>query len=193
MEWDFKNWRCAYPQNQASWRQAIASLKMQTEHARSQWPTIRVVFSRTMFKPTYGTFGCPCCATEAHFWHYNNLLRQRELNWPSGGGEGGGDGGGSGSGGGGLKGGARGGAKGGTGPVAENGVCSGIHVLDMQRMMLCNDSVGTCVSKTTSAAAVALPGFFSQPQFMPQAARSFGKPRPISQFGCAGRPDIGLL
>ena len=202
MEWDFKNWRCAYPQSQTSWRQAIASLKMQAEHARRQWPSIRVVFSRTMFKPTYGTFGCPCCAIEEHFWHYNNLLRQRELNWPSGGGEGGGDGRGGGSGGG--KGGdgegsamrrsaRRGGAKGGTGPVAvDNGVCSGIHVLDMQRMMLCNDSVGTCVENTVAqplAAAVALRVLPSPP------VHASGCPEPgpasapiLCRLGCAGQP-----
>ena len=177
MEWDFKNWGCAYPQSQTSWQRAIASLKMQAEHARRQWPSIRVVFSRTMFKPTYGTFGCPCCAIEAHFWHYNHLLRQRELNWPSGSGEGGGDGGGGGGSGGGKAGDGegsamrrsarRGGAKGGTGPVAvDNGVCSGIHVLDMQRMMPCNDSVGTCVENNAAqplAAAVALRILFSPP------------------------------
>ena len=199
MEWDFKNWRCAYPQSQTSWRRAITSLKMQTEHARRQWPSIRVVFSRTMFKPTYGTFGCPCCAIEEHFWHYNNLLRQRELNWPSGGREGVGDGGGGGSGGG--KGGdgegsamrrsaRRGGAKGGTGPVAvDNGVCSGIHVLDMQRMMLCNDSVGTLVSKTTwpslrprlwLSGCLRLPG-------APDASGSLGA-NSLPVIGCAGRP-----
>jgi hypothetical protein len=192
MEWDFKNWRCAYPQSQTSWRRAIASLKMQAEHARRQWPSIRVVFSRTMFKPTYGTFGCPCCAIEAHFWHYNHLLRQRELNWPSGGGEGGGDGGGGGGSGGGKAGdGAgsamrrsarRGGAKGVTGPVAvDNGVCSGIHVLDMQRMMLCNDSVGTCVENNATHSLWPRlwlsGGFFSHPQIMPQAAWRFGQPR----------------
>jgi hypothetical protein len=113
VEWDFKNWRCAFPQTQASWRRAIALLKMQAAHARRQWPSIRAVFSRTMFKPTYGTFGCACCASEADFWHYNHLLRQRELAWPP-----------------------------------DGGACAGIHVLDLQRMLPCNDSVGTCSSRT---------------------------------------------
>ena len=30
-----------------------------------------------MFQPTYGTFGCPCCANETHFFHLNSLLRRQ--------------------------------------------------------------------------------------------------------------------
>ena len=140
MEWDFKNWRCQYPKTQAEWRAPVATLKMQVEHARRQWPTIRVVFSRTMFQPTYGTFGCACCAVEAHFWHYNHLLRNRELNWPGGAGTGNAarrEG----------SGGVRSAAQG-AGGSSNDGVCAGIHVLDMQRMMLCNNSVGSCSSRT---------------------------------------------
>ena len=32
--------------------------------------------------------------------------------------------------------------------MGDGGVCAGIHVLDMQRMMLCNNSVGSCSSRT---------------------------------------------
>ena len=116
MEWDFKNWRCNYPNTRSEWKLPVALLQMQATAARKAWPSIRVVFSRTMFQPTYGTFGCPCCANENHFWHYNHLLRA-------------------------------------TPPITEGGsggdaVCDSIHALDMQRMTLCNNSVGSCSSRT---------------------------------------------
>ena len=65
MEWDFKNWRCAYPQSQTSWRWAIASLKMQTEHARRQCVAIH---SRRLLAHY----------VQAHLWHlWLPLLRDR--------------------------------------------------------------------------------------------------------------------
>ena len=45
-------------------------------------------------------------------------------------------------------------------------MCSGIHVLDMQRMMPCNDSVGTCVENNVWLSLrpwLWLSGFFSHP------------------------------
>ena len=133
MEWDFKNWRCAYPKSRAEWRLPLSLLHMQAHHARLVWPTsLRAVFSRTMFTPTYGQFGCPCCANESHFHHYNHLLRQaaspdvsaayfrsavdqsEDLSFAAG----------------------------------RAATCTPMHVLDMQRMMLCNNTVGSCSGRS---------------------------------------------
>ena len=127
MEWDFKNWRCNFPTTRAEWKVPVAALQMQVQAARAQWPSIRAVFSRTMFQPTYGTFGCSCCANENHFWHYNHLLRQA---------------------------GKVGGSNGGSttsmagGSASRPGLCDSIHTFDLQRIMLCNNSVGSCSSRT---------------------------------------------
>ena len=85
---------------------------------------VRAVFARTMFKPTYGSFGCACCANETHFHHYNGLLRR--LGRAGGGGADGGSAG------------------------ARPAACAPnrIHALDLQWMMHCNDSVGSCSSRT---------------------------------------------
>jgi len=120
----------------------------QVRTARERWRSIRAVFTRTMFKPTYGTFGCACCANESHFFHFNNLLRRQAVHVHQGieatletlpptttptvdasGASGGGD------------------AAAATG-ASRLGACEPMHVLDLQRMMLCNNSVGTCSSRT---------------------------------------------
>ena len=141
MEWDFKTWRCAYPQTAAEWREPLRVLRMQTAAARTAWrASLRGVFVRTMFAPTYGTFGCACCAKEAQFWHYNDLLRggvraalhNQMLEVNAVGARSDGD------------------QPGGSGSrsAAAAGTCERIHVLDLQRMMLCNNSVGSCSSRT---------------------------------------------
>lgn len=112
----------------------------------------------------YGTFGCECCARESHFWHFNHLLRMAAQNEePLGSnhsrprprvhlpgtasplsvagaaylssdtvitGE--------------LE----------AGPRLDEGLhhsvdpCFTIHVQDLQRMMLCNNSVGSCSGRS---------------------------------------------
>lgn len=124
-EWDFKNWRCAYPQNDYDWQRVLQLLNMQARAARTFWPSIRSLFTRTIFKPTYGTFGCSCCAKEADFYHMNNLLR--------------------------LNGHANVSSNATTAdlPASEaRSVCERVHVLDLQRMMKCNDTHGTCSGRS---------------------------------------------
>jgi hypothetical protein len=130
IEWDFRNWRCDYPRPTCTteWREPIATLEMQARAARRALPSVKAVFVRTVFKPTTGGFGCDCCAKEAAFLHYNELLRQNA--------------------------GRRGwwgdvrGVAGGDNNATATASCEGIHVLDLQRMMLCNESVGSCAGKT---------------------------------------------
>lgn len=141
IEWDFKHWRCLFPRNDDDWREPVRMLQMQAAAARAAWPSLRAIFVRTMFKPTSGIFDCECCAHERDFEHYNDLLRQNAR-------------------------GAQQPARSSTfAPHSEsqqgNGVwlqpaesssstspCERIHTLDLQRMMLCNETVGTCSSQT---------------------------------------------
>jgi hypothetical protein len=115
IEWDFKNWRCLYPHTSGEWSEPLRILRMQIGAMRAEWPGVRAVFARTMFKPTSGNFDCECCAKEADFFRYNDLLRA----WNT----------------------ARAGAD-------DDQECERVHVLDLQRMMPCNDSVGTCSGRT---------------------------------------------
>ena len=131
IEWDFKHWRCLFPDTRDEWRATLAFLAVQNREARRRWPSVRATFVRTMFRPTYGTFGCSCCANESHFWHFNHLLRRVSR---GGGGKGVGI---SGNGGG-----------GGGGDASDECAPSKVYTLDLQRMMLCNNSVGTCSSRS---------------------------------------------
>jgi len=149
MEWEMKNWRCDFPKSRAEWQLPLASLYMQLRHARQVWARpgdVRAVFTRTMFTPTYGTFGCPCCANESHFNHFNHLLRQAGRlevaaaydpqlagRSSSGGSGGGGDSSGSGS--------VR-------GAAGREAACGPMHVLDLRRLMLCNNTCGSCSSRS---------------------------------------------
>lgn len=140
VEWDFRNWRCDYPRPTCTteWHEPIATLEMQAAEVRRAWPSVKAVFVRTVFKPTTGGFGCDCCAKEAAFFRYNDLLRDnarldRSGSWqrlahsdsaaPAG---------------------SVAAASAGERPSS----CERIHVLDLQRMMLCNESVGSCSSHT---------------------------------------------
>ena len=70
----------------------------------------------------------------------------------------------------------------------------------MEPLTIAAALIGCAISKVTPyvansaarASASWLSGGVSQRQSMPQAARSFGQPRPISRLGRAGRP-IGLF
>ena len=164
IEWDFRNWHCDYPRPTCAfeWREPISTLEMQAAAVRRAWPTVRAVFVRTVFKPTTGGFGCDCCAREAAFLHYNELLRRnargpirggldvstpdeaRDVEALLRGSDGGRDDG-------------RDGASGAAvlrtldepgGRSTQDEPCNRIHVLDLQRMMLCNESVGSCSSHT---------------------------------------------
>ena len=142
MEWDFKNWRCAFPKTRQEWRVPLGLLHMQIRHARNVWPSdLKAVFARTMFTPTYGSFGCPCCANESHFTHYNYLLRSaakpEALDAYFSGRDGNSKGGSSGS-----------GSSSSTDVKRVEATCTPLHVLDLQRMMLCNNTCGSCSSRS---------------------------------------------
>jgi len=141
MEWDFKNWRCAFPKSRSEWQLPLTILHVQVQAARAVWPHgVRAAFARTMFQPTYGTFGCPCCANESHFYHYNHLLRQAakpenaavyysaaslstRQAAPAAAANRGGT------------------ASGGEALSGRAAVCTPVHVLDLQRIMKCNNTV----------------------------------------------------
>lgn len=147
MEWEMKNWRCEYPKSRAQWQLPLASLHMQMRHLRQVWARpgeVRGVFTRTMFTPTYGNFGCSCCANESHFRHFNHLLRQaarpevasaydEHLAIQ-------------------IRAGGNGSVSGDAGvvgrPGGREGVCAPMHVLDLQRIMLCNNTVGSCSGRS---------------------------------------------
>ncbi len=125
MEWDFKNWKCQHPKSHSDWNLALDYLAMQNREARKRWPAVRATFTRTMFLPTYGTFRCNCCAVESDFYHFNRMLRRvSRFGFES-----------------------RHSLKSGEQPLD---FCSPhrLYALDLQRMMRCTDSTGTCSSRT---------------------------------------------
>jgi hypothetical protein len=143
IEWDFKNWRCDFPKTHKEWRVPVATLHVQLRAARAVWPSLLVAFSRTMFVPTYGTFGCSCCANETTFNQYNELLRRLSRPSPAAA----------------ASSAAAAAAAATTTPLRHLGAHGGggedtscapstVHVLDLRRMMLCNNSVGSCSSRS---------------------------------------------
>ena len=136
IEWDAKNWKCAYPTTIRDWHETMRTLGMQVEVARTTWPQTRGVFVRTMFRPTSGQFNCACCSNETVFNKYSELLRRHSTGRAIG-----------------ID--HAPGAAGGRSELASRAstaampaVCSRLNVLDLQRMVPCNDSVGACGSIT---------------------------------------------
>ena len=161
IEWDFKNWRCLFPRAATEWREPLrgpmSTLEMQADAARAAWPSLRAVFVRTTFHPTAGGggFNCECCARERDYERYNELLRGSEAISAS----------------------SREGRAHAIGEAAGQGQdaavgetsargrevaisrsrgrerlaaaeCMRIRVLDLQRLMMCTDAVGSCSSST---------------------------------------------